>query len=80
MAYEQTNLTGALFPNNKDGNEARPDFRGDCLIGGVKYRISAWKKTSAGGKPYMSLALSVDEQQAAPTSTPASDPNDPFAF
>jgi uncharacterized protein (DUF736 family) len=65
MAYETKDMTGALFVNDKGGNDKRPDYRGDCVIGGRKLSIAGWKKVSAGGKVYLSLKLQ-DAAQTAP--------------
>ena len=60
MAYEQKEGGGALFKNDKGGVESRPDYRGDCKVGGVTYKISAWIKEGAKGK-WMSLSIQKDE-------------------
>lgn len=51
---------GALFNNDKNGVEARPDFRGDLTIDGKPYRISGWKKQGPN-KNYISLAATLNE-------------------
>ncbi len=56
--------SGALFRNDKQGNEARPDYRGDITIGGVKYRLSGWVKEGQRGK---FLSLSVSPAAPQPT-------------
>jgi hypothetical protein len=49
MPYEHRELSGSLFTNDdKTPGDTRPDFRGKALIGGVEYRVSAWKQTSRG--------------------------------
>lgn len=58
-------LRGSLFKNDKDGNEARPDYTGTCQIGGVEYRMAAWLKESASGKKYMSFKFDPKEGGAA---------------
>jgi len=61
-------MSGALFKNNKDGNDRRPDYRGDVTIHGVKYKLSAWLKEGKNGK-FMSLRAEEDgggAQQSAP--------------
>lgn len=65
MAYEQKELGGALFKNDKGDNQSRPDYRGDCKIGGVEYRIAAWLKDGNKGK-FMSLKFSVKDDAAEP--------------
>ena len=46
--------TLVLFPNNKEGNDRRPDFTGKGLFNGEEFQVSVWKNTSKAGKPYMS--------------------------
>lgn len=60
------NMKGALFHNDKQGNENRPDLRGEVTIGGVKYSVSGWNNTSKGGKDYVGLQVSEWKEQAAP--------------
>jgi len=42
-----------LFPNDKEGNDSRPDFRGEGLYEGVAFEASVWKNTSKAGRPYL---------------------------
>jgi hypothetical protein len=65
--FEQKDLSGVLFKNDKNGNERAPDYQGNCMIDGTKLRVSAWVKEGAKGK-FMSLAFSkpfVKEGQAS---------------
>ena len=57
---QNRDMSGALFRNNKDGNEARPDYRGDVTIGGTTYRLAAWVKEGRNGK-FLSLKVSEDQ-------------------
>lgn len=57
-------MSGALFPNDKDGVETRPDFRGDITIAGVKYTLAAWKKQGKV-KNYLSLAATEFKETKA---------------
>jgi hypothetical protein len=52
--YDNTNR-GSLFKNDKEGNEARPDYKGMSNIEGVEYNVSVWLKTSKGGMKYMAM-------------------------
>ena len=55
--YDNTN-SGALFKNDKQGNENWPDYRGQINVDGQDFWISAWLKTSKkDGTKYMSLAI-----------------------
>jgi hypothetical protein len=56
-------LRGALFRNDKGDNPARPDYRGNCQVSGQKYKISAWVRKSRAGQTFLSMALTLDEQQ-----------------
>jgi hypothetical protein len=71
-------LRGALFRNDKQGNESRPDYRGNCEINGQKYRISAWlRQARSTGATFMSLAFTADAPD--PPATPATGGDDiPF--
>jgi len=51
MAYEQKPGQFLLFKNNKDGNESRPDYRGDGIgLDGEPITVSAWIKQGKKGK------------------------------
>lgn len=58
MAFETKELSGALFKNDKKGNENAPDYKGNCKIAGQDWEIGAWLKTSPKGTKYMSLSFS----------------------
>lgn len=55
---------GALFQAKKSSDKA-PDYTGECVIGGTKYRIAGWRNTSARGTPYLSLKFQDDAKPAA---------------
>lgn len=61
--YDTTNR-GSIFKNDKEGNEARPDYKGSINADGVDYWASVWIKTSKGGMKYMSLVLEKKETQS----------------
>ena len=57
--FQQKPGTGALFRNDKEGNESRPDYKGDLTLeNGEKIRIAGWLKDGAKGK---FLSLKVDK-------------------
>lgn len=68
MAYEPKDGSGALFKNDKGDNPARPDYRGDVMVGGVVYELSAWIKplASDASKRFMSLSAKPKQGQQAP--------------
>lgn len=61
--YDDTNRF-VLFPNDKDGNENRPDYTGNITLeDGRKLRLAAWLKTSDKVGEY--LSGQVSEMQEA---------------
>lgn len=56
MAYDNAN-SGALFKNDKDGNDKRPDYRGTLNVDGADYWLSAWIKIAKSGDKFMSLQV-----------------------
>ena len=84
MSNYDNELRGSLFKNDKDGNEARPDYTGTCQIGGTEYRMAAWLKEAASGKKYMSFKFDPKEggqaaqSKSAPKPQAAVDQDIPF--
>ncbi len=62
MAFELKDGQGTLFRNDKDGNEKRPDYRGEANIAGTIYRVSGWIKEGKNGK-WMSLKIEPPREQ-----------------
>lgn len=48
MAYQQKDMEGSLFKNDKREKDSHPHMQGSCTIAGVKYWVSAW--TNEGDK------------------------------
>lgn len=65
MSYQPKEGSGALFKNDKGDNPARPDYRGDVMVGGVLYELSAWIKPlpSDASKKFMSISAKPKQQQ-----------------
>ncbi len=80
MNFDNTNQ-GALFKNDKQGNEQRPDYRGTLDVNGQQFWISAWLKSSKAGNKYMSLSVQPKEAKddrrpergAQPAAAPVND-------
>ena len=51
---EMKSNTIIVFPNDKDGNDKRPDFTGKILWKGEEINVSLLNNTSKAGKPYLS--------------------------
>ena len=61
-------MQGALFLNDKDGNESRPDFRGKLTLDDDRVlKVSAWKNVSKDGKPYLSCKCDWSDETANTT-------------
>jgi hypothetical protein len=76
-AYDNTN-SGALFKNDKQGNDDWPDYRGQINVNGEDFWISAWLKTSKkDGTKYMSLAVQPNDKKQSSQSSrqPARQPS-----
>ena len=56
MAYQQRELSGSLFKNQKKTQDNHPGMTGTALIGGVEYWVSGWTKEGSKGK-WISLAF-----------------------
>jgi hypothetical protein len=63
MAYEQKDLQGSIFANDKRENDKQPNAKGSCMIGGDEYWISAWTKTDKNGNKFQSLAFKRKDQR-----------------
>jgi len=81
MAYVQKDGGGSLFKNDKQGNEKRPDYRGDLMIGGQLYEIAAWEKQGARGA-FFSLSAKLKQSDGPREQMPqkASAPDDGIPF
>ena len=64
--FDNTNR-GALFRNDKQGNEKRPDYKGKINVAGTDYRVSGWLRQSKDGQTkFLSLQVEPVEEVAKP--------------
>ena len=61
--YDNNNR-GALFLNDRGGNEKAPNYKGSINIEGVEYWCSLWKQTSKKGDVYLSISVKPKQEQA----------------
>jgi hypothetical protein len=67
-------MQGVLFPNDKAGNEKRPDYSGQCQVSCVKcnhpnnFWLSGWKNFSRTRIPFLRIHFreKVDAPEGAP--------------
>ena len=81
MAFELREGSGSLFKNGKKEKDSHPDERGDALIGGVVYEVSAWVKKTKNGHEFRSLSIKpkrVNPSNAAPEPKAKMDDDIPF--
>jgi hypothetical protein len=58
MAYEMRPGSGSLFKNDRKEKETHPDLKGKVMLPNGEVRwVSAWKKKTAAGDTWLSLAL-----------------------
>ena len=57
---EKRDNSGVLFRNDKKDNERAPEYKGNIMVDGNEYWISAWIKEGKTGK-FMGLAVSPKE-------------------
>lgn len=62
MAFEKKDGQGALFKNARKESPSHPDYRGDVMIDGREYWLSAWIKEGKSGK-FMSIAAKPKDDQ-----------------
>ena len=64
--YDNTNRI-AVFKNDKQGNEKRPDYTGSLNVEGRDLDVSLWIRTSKNGVEYLSGLVSEKREKKADT-------------
>jgi uncharacterized protein (DUF736 family) len=63
--YEHKENSGSLFRNDRKEKDTHPDYKGSCLLNGVKMEIAAWIKESSTGSKFMSLRFEEPRERSA---------------
>lgn len=62
--YETRDNNGSLFKNDKKTSPKHPDYKGQAMVNGEEFWLSAWIKDGRNGK-FMSIAFTPkDEPQS----------------
>jgi uncharacterized protein (DUF736 family) len=77
MAYEQRDLTGSLFKNERKEADTHSDYKGSALIGGTEFWLDAWINTAKDGSKYMSLKFKPKDAQKGYSARIAADEPQP---
>lgn len=77
MAYQHKPNSGSLFRNDRREKDTHPHARGDAVIDGVEYWISAWTNEKNGNK-YQSLKFSRKDENRQPRSESIPQTDDGF--
>jgi len=62
--FKQTEGQGAIFKNDKKGNEKAPDYTGNAMIHGKEVRIACWVKEGKKGKYFSVKIEDANTQQS----------------
>jgi hypothetical protein len=65
-------LTFRLFKNDKGENPKRPDYRGECQVGGVTYKLSGWISEVKSGQNAGSKYIRGKVERKDPVAPPVS--------
>lgn len=71
MAYEPKDGSGSLFKNDRKESDNQPDYKGQIMVGGVQYWLSAWIKETDEGKKWMSISATPKDAQKPPQAAQA---------
>ena len=77
--YEERDMSGTLWKNDKGDNDKRPDMRGTVTIAGKQWELAAWTKQGRKGK-FLSLAASEPRERPQGAQPRAADPDDGCPF
>ena len=74
MEYEQKDMDGVAFANDKKSEDWHADWNGHAMIEGTMNWVNMYDNVSKGGKSYRKLRFKP--QNGAAVSTPTKDKDD----
>lgn len=79
MPYEQRDMSGSLFRNDKRETDNHPNLKGSAMINGEEFWVSAWTKVSKSGEKWVSLSFQPkDKDKASAKPSKPADSGDPW--
>lgn len=61
MAFEEKDMSGVLFENDRKDKDTHPDMTGSVTLGGKKYRLAAWRRQAQNDPTKEFLSIKVSE-------------------
>ena len=62
MSFQHKPNSGSIFKNDRREKDTDPNAKGDALIDGVEYFISAWTNKDKNGNPYQKLSFTKKDE------------------
>jgi hypothetical protein len=67
MTEQNNDMRGAIWANDRKDKETHPDFRGQAMINGVEYWVSAWRRKPDANPKAPALSFSFQEKEEKPS-------------
>jgi len=56
--------SGIMFVNTKKTGDRAPEFKGEATIGGIKYQIAGWRRSSKRCSEFITLSFETEGARA----------------
>ena len=53
--------SGIMFISTKKTSDKAPEFKGEATIGGIKYQVAGWRKSSERCSEFITLSFEAEE-------------------
>lgn len=75
MSKPNYDMTGILFKNDKEGNDQRPDYKGNITFNNVEFELAGWIRQGKKGN-FMTLKVSERRRQDVSRQIPEKQPKE----
>lgn len=72
MSKPNYDMTGILFKNDKEGNDQRPDYKGNITFNNVEFELAGWIRQGKKGN-FMTLKVSEKRRRDVSGEVPDSE-------